>query len=102
MVDLEMLDGVRMAMVDWRDSGQLITWKGGCTFHLLNSSLEEIDARTVENEPESFADAQRCAENWFDDMWYDEENSDYDDSMDGDHDSAMASAGWGTDEDYGG
>lgn len=25
-----------------------------------------------------------------------------DDSMDGDHDSAMASAGWGTDEDYGG
>ena len=26
----------------------------------------------------------------------------YDDPMDGDHDSAMASAGWGTDEDYGG
>jgi hypothetical protein len=25
----------------------------------------------------------------------------YDDSMDGDHDSAMASAGWGTEEDYG-
>lgn len=25
----------------------------------------------------------------------------YDDSMDGDHDSAMASAGFGTDEDYG-
>lgn len=25
-----------------------------------------------------------------------------DDSMDGDHDSALASAGWGTDEDYGG
>lgn len=25
----------------------------------------------------------------------------YDDPMDGDHDSAMASAGWGTDEDYG-
>jgi hypothetical protein len=31
--------------------------------------------------------------------FYDEE--DYDDSMDGDHDSAMESAGWGTDEDYG-
>ena len=27
---------------------------------------------------------------------------DYDDSMDGDHESALASAGWGTDEDYGG
>jgi hypothetical protein len=26
---------------------------------------------------------------------------DYDDSMDGDHDSAMTSAGFGTDEDYG-
>ncbi len=34
--------------------------------------------------------------------WYDEENDDYDDSMDGDHASALASAGWGTDEDYGG
>ena len=28
-------------------------------------------------------------------------SSDYDESMDGDHDSAMASAGFGTDEDYG-
>lgn len=27
--------------------------------------------------------------------------NDYDDSMDGDHASALASAGWGTDEDYG-
>ena len=26
---------------------------------------------------------------------------DFDDSMDGDHESALASAGWGTDEDYG-
>lgn len=26
----------------------------------------------------------------------------YDDSMDGDHESALASCGWGTDEDYGG
>lgn len=29
------------------------------------------------------------------------EYDDYDDSMDGDHDSSMTSAGWGTDEDYG-
>jgi len=38
--------------------------------------------------------------------YYIEENSvdddeDYDDSMDGDHDSAMRDAGFGTDEDYG-
>lgn len=31
----------------------------------------------------------------------DDFESDYDDSMDGDFDSAMASAGFGTDEDYG-
>jgi hypothetical protein len=29
------------------------------------------------------------------------DEDDYDDSMDGDHASALASAGWGTDEDYG-
>ncbi len=31
----------------------------------------------------------------------DDFDADYDDSMDGDFDSAMASAGFGTDEDYG-
>lgn len=31
-------------------------------------------------------------------MYYDD--SEYDDSMDGDHASALASAGWGVDEDY--
>lgn len=29
-----------------------------------------------------------------------EEDEDYDDSMDGDHSSALASVGWGMDEDY--
>lgn len=29
------------------------------------------------------------------------EDCDFDESMDGDHDSAMTSCGWGTDEDYG-
>jgi hypothetical protein len=32
---------------------------------------------------------------------YDCIEEDYDDSMDGDHESGLASAGWGTDEDYG-
>jgi hypothetical protein len=35
------------------------------------------------------------------DAIYDDYNDFYDDSMDGDHDSAMTSCGWGTDEDYG-
>jgi hypothetical protein len=34
-----------------------------------------------------------------DEVWY--ESDEIDESMDGDHDSAMESAGWGTDEDYG-
>ena len=29
------------------------------------------------------------------------EHDNYNESMDGDHESALASAGWGTDEDYG-
>lgn len=29
------------------------------------------------------------------------DRDDYDDSMDGDHATALSSAGWGTDEDYG-
>lgn len=33
--------------------------------------------------------------------WAGEVESEYDDSMDGDWDSGMASAGFGTDEDYG-
>lgn len=34
--------------------------------------------------------------------YLDECHQDYDDPMDGDEASALASAGWGTDEDYGG
>lgn len=33
---------------------------------------------------------------------YDDHDDFYADNMDGDHDSAMTSCGWGTDEDYGG
>jgi len=41
---------------------------------------------------------------YYNDPSYEEDNvedDDYDDSMDGDHESALSSAGWGTDEDYG-
>lgn len=43
--------------------------------------------------------SDRFTEGWEENPWG--EDTDYDDSMDGDHDSAMASAGMGTDEDYG-
>jgi hypothetical protein len=56
--------------------------------------------------------AERNIFPWCDDASYDREDDDgwdgfthesddIDESMDGDHDSAMESAGWGTDEDYG-
>ena len=66
---------------------------------------------------DSFDDmAERAIWPWIDDANYDDhddfygesadysdynDDDDYDESMDGDHDSAMESAGWGTDEDYG-
>jgi len=48
-----------------------------------------------ESDVEDFADNSGLLDN------EDEDEAEPDDSMDGDHDSAMASAGWGTDEDYG-
>ena len=38
----------------------------------------------------------------FYERYIEENEQDYEDDMDGDHASALASAGWGTDEDYGG
>lgn len=46
---------------------------------------------------DDYNDFNEMVEDGADDFWYDEA----DESMDGDHDSAMTSAGWGTDEDYG-
>jgi hypothetical protein len=52
----------------------------------VNMSDEEL--QEIQDEANSLMDAQR------------EDNEDYDDSMDGDHASGLASAGFGTDEDY--
>lgn len=46
---------------------------------------------------DDYNDFNEMAEDGADDFWYD----DVDDSMDGDFDSAMRDAGFGTDEDYG-
>lgn len=52
--------------------------------------------------------AERTIWPWCDDeshdndsLNYDPDFDEYDDSMDGDHDSCMRDIGWGTDEDYG-
>jgi hypothetical protein len=55
--------------------------------------------------PTNIANILKCPlQMVYDVIQYDTEQpdwEDYDDSMDGDHDSAMTSAGFGTDEDYG-
>ena len=58
-----------------------------------------LEDDTMENEEVYEMDGVECGRE--DDANYDDYNDFYDDSMDGDHDSAMTSAGWGTDEDYG-
>jgi len=47
------------------------------------------------------ADCPVCGNALRQDDESDYDYDDYDDSMDGDHESALASCGWGTDEDYG-
>lgn len=46
-------------------------------------------------------DADHEIESQFHDEYYDDDDDEYYDMMDGDFDSGMASAGHGTDEDYG-
>lgn len=50
------------------------------------------------NEFDDKLDSDEMPEDTADELLIDDE---FDDSMDGDHESALASIGWGTDEDYG-
>lgn len=54
-------------------------------------SFEDWDAGWFDCDSENSACAADC----------EADDYDYDDSMDGDHDSCMDSIGWGVDEDYG-
>lgn len=66
----------------------------------------DMDYDTNYDDHDDFYGESADYSDYNDDRDFDDENSgevdwEYDDSMDGDHDSAMTSAGWGTDEDYG-
>lgn len=78
---------------DWEGRWQESGWAPGTTEY---SSLAEM----VAAEPNSFlADLSR----YYGDDYYldlDPDVPEYDDAMDGDHESALASVGWGTDDDY--
>lgn len=58
------------------------------------SYADDIDAANYDDYNDFYGDLDASEENNYDDVVIDE-------SMDGDHDSAMTSCGWGTDEDYG-
>lgn len=65
--------------------------------------ISPIDAVTMcvkymsEDDVADMMDCNELSDRFVEGYW----DEDFDDSMDGDHDSAMASAGMGTDEDYG-
>jgi hypothetical protein len=70
-------------------------------FEQLELLLETWPADELLNELVRFLPAATFDE-FYDDAAVEDDGEDYDDSMDGDHGSALASCGWGTDEDYGG
>jgi hypothetical protein len=71
-------------------------------FKQLDLLLETWSADELLNELVRFL-PNATFDDFFDDIAPGEDDGeDYDDSMDGDHQSALASCGWGTDEDYGG
>lgn len=75
------------------DNGMEINEIAGTDREEYNEFLDEVDATDDEPGENEFV----CQE-FDDDRDYEEY---FDDSMDGDHDTAMRDAGWGTDEDYG-
>jgi hypothetical protein len=62
----------------------------------MDYNYDDHDAFYGEDSASYHPDADHEVESQFDDY-----EDDFDDSMDGDHESGLASAGWGTDEDYG-
>ena len=62
--------------------------------HMFFNESNESDEYLYDD----YNDFNEMVEDGADEDWDDDS---YDDSMDGDHESGLASAGWGTDEDYG-
>jgi len=70
-------------------------------YHLEFDTPPPIMAKHMYNAALAFEESNREIDDYRDAL--DEESRySYDEFMDGDHATALASAGWGTDEDYGG
>lgn len=80
----------------------VLGWQGG-TIHQVADALNVSSDEILDADHDKMTDLCRKAQNAFQN---DDEDIDFpdepDESMDGDFDSGMASAGFGTDEDYGG
>ena len=59
----------------------------------------EDDNMAIEHDPSDILFAEYLYDG--NDDVYEDDNDSYDDSMDGDMETGLSSAGWGTDEDYG-
>lgn len=71
------------------------------TVELVDGNEVQVNAQ---GENGDFAICRLSVDAFMDAVWAassEEEAPDYEDGMDGDHESALASCGWGTDEDYG-
>jgi hypothetical protein len=60
----------------------------------MSNHYHYIEGNSMDDDPNDYIEDE-----WYDDI--EDVDDRYDDSMDGDHESGLASAGWGTDEDYG-
>ncbi len=65
------------------------------------NAYEDDDMKIEDENYDDYHDFHGSIEDWPGEGEDEESADDYDDSMDGDHESGLASAGWGTDEDYG-
>lgn len=66
----------------------------------LEDDMNYNDYNDFHNDDAGDFDMSYYNDHSYEESW-DEDYDNVDDSMDGDHDSAMESCGWGTDEDYG-
>jgi len=85
---------------------------GGPATHEDQGYGAEFEVESCLRDGSPVCDVEICTlvedDGWYDvlveaaeEVWVEEEYDDLDDPMDGDHESALASAGFGTDEDYG-
>ena len=84
---------------NWDGDAEKVEWScGGYNGESEGSSIESAEAGAIASYRQMSGDTESTVVI----VYVSNEDDGYDDDMDGDAESALASAGWGTDEDYGG